>query len=76
MRSVYMKPTYYDGDVLLVEMTDHIDIGEIGIFLVDGQSYVKQRGRTELISLNKDHENVPLTPDSRCMGRVIARLES
>lgn len=71
-----MEPTYHDGDILLVEMTDHIDIGEIGIFLVDGQSYVKQRGRTELISLNEDHENVPLTPDSRCMGRVIAKLES
>lgn len=70
-----MEPTYYDGDVLLVEMTDHIDIGEIGIFLVDGQSYVKQRGRTELISLNKNSKNVPLTPDSRCMGRVITKLE-
>lgn len=70
-----MEPTYHDGDVLLVEMTDHIDIGEIGIFLVDGQSYVKQRGHDKLISLNKNFQNVPLTSDSRCMGRVIARLE-
>ena len=70
-----MEPTYHDGDVLLVEMTDHVDIGEIGIFLVDGQSYVKQRGHDELISLNDNHPNIPLTSDSRCMGRVIAKLD-
>lgn len=71
-----MEPTYHDGDVLLVEMTDHVDIGEIGIFMVDGQSYVKQLGCGELISLNTDYNNIPLTSGSRCMGRVIAKLES
>lgn len=75
VNGISMEPVYHDGDILLVEMTDHVEIGEIGIFLVDGQSYVKQRGQDELISLNKCSENVPLTSDSRCMGRVIARLE-
>ena len=30
-----MEPVYCDGDMLLVEMTEYIDIGEIGIFSVD-----------------------------------------
>lgn len=36
-----MEPVYHDGDTLLVEMTDEIDPGDIGIFLVDNESYVK-----------------------------------
>lgn len=69
-----MEPVYHDGDTLLVEMTDHVEIGEIGIFLVNGESFVKKRGKTELISLNPEYSNVPLTENSRCMGRVIAKL--
>lgn len=36
-----MEPVYHDWDTLLVEMTDEIDPGDIGIFLVDNESYVK-----------------------------------
>lgn len=35
-----MEPVYHDGDTLLVEMTDSVEIGEIGIFLVNGESYL------------------------------------
>lgn len=69
-----MEPIYHDGDTLLVEMKDEIEVGEIGIFLVDGKSYVKKRGERELISLNPKAENVALTEDSKCMGKVIDKL--
>lgn len=69
-----MEPVYHDGDMLLVEMADEIEPGEIGIFLVDNESYVKKLGDGELISLNPKFENIPLTENSRCMGRVIAKL--
>ncbi len=69
-----MEPVYHDGDMLLVEMTDEIEPGETGIFLVDNESYVKKLGNGELISLNPQYDNVPLTENSRCMGRVIAKL--
>lgn len=71
-----MEPTFYDGDMLLIEMTEEIDPGEIGIFLVDNESYVKKLGKGELISLNPECDNIPLTEDSRCMGRVIDKLEN
>lgn len=69
-----MQPLYNDGDQLLVERADDIDVGEIGIFTVNGDGYVKKRGQNELISLNKEYPNVPLTDDSWCNGRVIGIL--
>ena len=69
-----MEPVYHDGDMLLVEMTDEIDLGDVGIFLVDNESYVKKLGDGELISLNPECDNVPLTEDSKCMGRVVGAL--
>ncbi len=71
-----MEPTYQDGDILLVEATQEIRIGEIGIFQVDGEAYVKQLGDTELISLNQEYDNIPLDESSRTMGRVIGKLNA
>lgn len=69
-----MEPTYYDGDTLLVEMTDNIEIGEIGIFSVNNECFVKKLGGNELISLNPESSNIPLNDTARCMGRVVGKL--
>lgn len=69
-----MEPVFHDGDTLLIEMTDEIEVDEIGIFLVDNESYVKKLGKGELVSLNPEYENIKLTPDSKCMGKVISKL--
>lgn len=69
-----MEPMFYDGDTLLVEMTDEISVGSIGIFCVDDNCYVKKLGKTELISLNADYPNIPLNETARCMGKVIDKL--
>lgn len=69
-----MQPEYNDGDILLIEMTEEITLGEIGIFIVDGESYVKKLGNKELISLNPEYDNIPLTENSKCRGRVVDKL--
>lgn len=69
-----MEPLYQDGDILLIEPTNSVEICEIGIFLVDGEAYVKKLGNGELISLNKNRDNIPLTSHSNCMGRVVDKL--
>lgn len=69
-----MEPLYYDEDILLIEPTCEVDVGEIGIFNVDGQAYVKKLGDGELISLNKGYGNISLEENSRCMGRVVDKL--
>ena len=69
-----MEPAYYDGDILLVEATRDLDPGEIGIFQINGECYVKKLGQTELISLNHAYANVPLDESAQAMGRVIGKL--
>lgn len=69
-----MEPLYSDGDILLVEMAESVEIGEIGIFRVNNESFVKKRGATELISLNPTAGNIPLNETARCMGKVIGKL--
>lgn len=69
-----MEPVYHDGDMLIVEMTDEIRVGEIGIFSLNGECYVKKLGKGELISLNPKYDNIPLNETAKCMGRVIDKL--
>lgn len=71
-----MEPLYHDGDVLLVEDREDIALGQIGVFTVDGDGYVKKRGSGELISLNPAYPPVPLVKDeSWCNGLVIGVLD-
>lgn len=72
-----MEPMYHDGDIVLVKHTDTIDIGEIGIFVVDGEGYIKEFGGDRLISLNDEYNDIPLHEYSsiRCYGRVIGVAE-
>ena len=69
-----MEPLYQDGDVLLVEPSREISLGDIGIFLIDGQSYVKQLGENVLISINKKYDPIPITDDTECLGLVISKM--
>lgn len=69
-----MEPRFEDGDILLIEPTHEVCVGEIGIFIVDNEAYVKELGSQELISLNKDYPNIPLTEYSKCIGRVVDKL--
>lgn len=71
-----MEPLYHDKDILLVEPTCEINVGEIGIFNVNGQAYVKKLGEGKLLSLNKGYGDIPLTEESLCMGRVVDSLKS
>lgn len=69
-----MEPVYSDGDTLLVQMTNDIEIGDIGIFQIDGQCYVKKLGEGELISVNQKYDNIPLNESASCMGKVVYKL--
>ena len=45
-----MEPTYHNGDKVFVEKCNSFDVGEIGIFVVNGEVFVKERGNGCLIS--------------------------
>lgn len=71
-----MMPKYKNGDILLVEQTESVGEGELGIFTVDGEAFFKKFGGDRLISLNADYKDIPIKQysDVHCFGRVIGRL--
>ena len=66
-----MEPKFHNGDYILVRKQPAVDIGQIGIFGVDGKGYVKKYGGDKLISLNKKYPDIPLDDESRCFGLVL-----
>lgn len=72
-----MEPKYHDGDIVLVEDTDSVEIGELGIFVLDGNGYFKKYGGDRLISLNSDYGDILLRDyaEAVCCGRVVGKLK-
>lgn len=68
-----MEPTYHNGDKVFVEKCDSIDIGEVGIFVVNGDVYIKALGDGCLISHNEKYTPIKLTENDSvyCCGKVI-----
>ena len=72
-----MEPTFADGDRVLVQHTDRVRPGEIGVFLVDDEGYIKEYRPDGLYSHNPAYGMVPLSGEEcvRCVGRVIGKLK-
>lgn len=72
-----MEPRYHNGDILLVQSSESVEDGELGIFLLDGSAFFKQYGGDRLISLNPAYGPILLKDfsDVRCKGRVVGRLK-
>ena len=72
-----MEPTYHDGDKVFVEKCDSIDIGEVGIFVVNGDVYIKELGNKCLISHNEKYKPIRVGENDSvyCCGRVIGIVE-
>ncbi len=72
-----MEPKYRDGDILLVRHADSIDVGELGIFLLDGCGFFKVFGGDRLLSLNPSYGPILLKDfaDVQCKGQVVGKLK-
>lgn len=72
-----MEPKYHDGDILLVKNTDGIEVGELGIFLLDGCGFFKVYGGDRLISLNPEYAPILLKEfaDVQFRGQVVGKLK-
>ena len=69
-----MEPRYHDGDILMVQKTETLELGEIGVVIMNGEGYVKQIGPGQLISLNPKYGPIPLNESVFITGRVIGVL--
>lgn len=66
-----MEPTYQDGALLFIQATQEIDPGQIGVFLMDGQQWVKELGDGVLISHNSEYDPIPFEEGIQCQGLVL-----
>lgn len=73
-----MEPEFYNGDLVLVKQTTAVDDGDVGIFVVDGESFIKQKKPDRLHSINADYPDVPLNEFSSVytLGKVIGKAKS
>lgn len=72
-----MLPQFSDGDRVLVKEQPSVEIGEIGIFVLNGESYIKKLGVNELISLNPQYPPKTYSAeadDITCRGKVLCKV--
>ena len=72
-----MEPLYHNGDLVLVQNCDSVEVGELGIFVLDGNGFFKKFGGNRLISLNPEYADILLKnfTESVCCGKVIGKLK-
>ena len=72
-----MQPKFSNGETVLVKQTSSVFEGEIGVFVLNGESYIKKLGKKELISLNPAYNPIQLHgfDDIRCVGKVLGTLD-
>ena len=76
-----MEPEYHDGDYIFIESTVNLNDGEVGVFELYGDTYVKQLiledDHAYLHSLNKKYKDIKVDADAgsdfRVLGRVVGR---
>lgn len=71
-----MEPRFHNGDLVLVRTQPTVDIGEIGIFVVNGEGFIKKLGENKLISLNPDYDDIEFNEydEIYCKGKVLGRV--
>lgn len=71
-----MEPRYYDGDVVIVESCGEIPEGKVGIFLYNGESYIKKYGGDRLRSVNPKYKDIVFKENDEvsCLGLVLGTI--
>lgn len=74
-----MEPEYHDGDYVFVKLSYDVSDGDIGVFILDGDAYIKELRVDEegafLHSLNPQYRDKPITAESnfRIVGEIVGR---
>lgn len=72
-----MEPQYIDGQYAYIRSQDQLNSGEIGIFYLDGNVYIKKLQQSGkqclLVSLNSDYKPIKVSSSStfRILGKVL-----
>ncbi|HAR4624204.1 TPA: helix-turn-helix domain-containing protein [Staphylococcus aureus] len=72
-----MEPLFKNGQIIFIEKSHTIKDGQIGVFIINGDAYVKkvyvEDNRLTLVSLNKKHKDLYFYDNEsvRLVGKVI-----
>ena len=72
-----MLPRFVSGQIVWVAHQDTLESGDIGIFFLDGNVYIKKFKQTpkeaQLISLNTSYKPIPILSESsfKILGKVV-----
>lgn len=69
-----MEPTFYDGDKVYVEQRQVLEIGDIGIYIINNECKIKETGKDGLISHNDKYEIIPGDENIHCIGKVLGKV--
>lgn len=73
-----MEPLFKDDDTVLVKSQDSVEPGQIGIFNVGGEGFIKKFGGDRLISLNEEYDDILFSEHQyeniKCVGIVLGRI--
>lgn len=76
-----MEPTYRNGDILLVQKTEDLTSGDIGIFNIDNDTmckkFVRKGKGVLLVPENNKYESIKITNNIECQiqGKVLGKYE-
>lgn len=73
-----MEPEFFDGDNVLVHAQPDVYEGEVGIFVVNGNGYIKKKGKDRLISVNRKYKDIFVNDydEFYCAGKIVGKLEA
>lgn len=71
-----MEPEYSNGDKVYIRKASELKIGEVGLFTIGNDFYIKRLGKNRLESINKEYPDILPHGDDRIMavGRVIGKV--
>ena len=69
-----MEPTFHSNDKLFIHSTHVLDVGDIGVFSLNGEQLVKEYGRGKLISHNKEYEPIKIDENVYIQGKVVGKV--
>lgn len=70
-----MEPVFFDGQEVLVHEQQTIELGEIGIFIIGGERFIKTYRGDHLESANPNYPTVQFDEYSKCVGKVLGVLK-
>ena len=72
-----MEPEYHDGGIIWIQQQQELEDGEVGIFFLNGDAYLKMLRRTpkkiQLVSFNSEYKPKDVGPydEFRVFGKVL-----